>query len=299
MYRLEIGEAPETGLRRIVLEKIAETIALLTASSGPEAVHDVRKAIKRIRATLRLARPALEPGAYRSENYRFRDLGRLLAGLRDSVVVGETFERILRIDDRTEEEIEDFRRLLLDPGTGLLRFASDPDPRLIDRLIAGLRAAAENPDFLLLGSPGIDFVKAGLADTARKARAGLKCARKCAHSPEAFHEWRKQVKYLWHQFELLAAIAEPPNTVPAEDLEHLSEQLGLAHDAAVLEDRLIPLGAEAKVEPIAGLVRRVYRDRRDHEAAALLHGKSIFRQKNRDLLAWYPPRLSGDRVPTG
>ncbi|NJN43471.1 MAG: CHAD domain-containing protein [Anaerolineae bacterium] len=58
-------------------------------------------------------------------------------------------------------------------------------------------------------------------------------------TPEMFHEWRKRVKYLWYQIEILAALW--PNMLEnlAEELHTLSQYLGDDHDLAVLRRTVV------------------------------------------------------------
>ncbi len=58
------------------------------------AVHDTRKSLKRLRATVRLGRDALGEETYKRENQAFRDTGRRLAGVRDASVLIETLDAL-------------------------------------------------------------------------------------------------------------------------------------------------------------------------------------------------------------
>ena len=52
-YRFEVGEAVGDALRRVVAEEVVaaeNSLALVLASQSPEAVHDVRKRTKKLRA---------------------------------------------------------------------------------------------------------------------------------------------------------------------------------------------------------------------------------------------------------
>jgi CHAD domain-containing protein len=59
-----------------------------------KAVHEARKALKRSRAVVRLARDELGDDVYRRENSAFRDAGRRLSGARDSEVIVQTLEAL-------------------------------------------------------------------------------------------------------------------------------------------------------------------------------------------------------------
>ncbi len=289
MYLLEVGENPESGLRRIMLEKIDESIDQLSmAGADPDVVvHEVRKSVKRIRAVLRLARPAMEDADYRRENLHFRDMGRRLAEARDAAVLPETLARILRASDRLEGEIDRISRDLIGPYAGHA-LPGDPGLILVKDLIAGFRSAAARAAAINFAAPDCDFLYQGLVETAGEACSGFEAALQAPDSFETFHEWRKQVKYLWHQFEIVSTIAASINAVLIEDLEHLSEQLGLAHDTANLHMRLEGMDSSRLNGEIGLLTRQVGRVRRDHEGAALAHGTALFSRGRDALLKWFP-----------
>ena len=58
------------------------------------AVHETRKALKRLRALLRLIRPAIGDDAFRHENAQLRDIGLSLSGARDRHVLLETVNKL-------------------------------------------------------------------------------------------------------------------------------------------------------------------------------------------------------------
>jgi CHAD domain-containing protein len=53
-------------------------------------------------------------------------------------------------------------------------------------------------------------------------------------SVEHFHEWRKRVKYLRHQTEVISAVEPGSLSMAAGRIESLGERLGLDHDLADL-----------------------------------------------------------------
>ena len=287
MYFLKPGEAPATGLRRILRERIDESIDhLARADAAPElAVHEVRKNIKRIRAALRLARFGLGEAVYSIENFRFRDLGRKLAAARDATVERETLRSILLDAELLVEEVGPIE-------AGL--FGAPPDSHAWSarlpsaELIADFRAAGERVAQMEMDAGSGDFIYNGLADTAARARRRYREAYASPETAEKFHEWRKQVKYLWHQFEILSGSPGSDGAVLAEDLEHLSGRLGLAHDAVILHARLLGEGPEIPGIDPGWLARTVHRARLDHEGAARPHGRRLFTQKPEELLDWYP-----------
>ena len=57
-------------------------------------MHETRKALKRLRALLRLVRPAMGEAAFKQENAQLRDIGLSLSGARDRHVLLETVNKL-------------------------------------------------------------------------------------------------------------------------------------------------------------------------------------------------------------
>ena len=74
---------------------------------------------------------------------------------------------------------------------------------------------------------------AGLRRTYRDGRSAAKKARK-KHDTEALHEWRKRVKDLWHQCQVLTPLWPKRMKAMADAAHDLSDLLGEDHDLAVL-----------------------------------------------------------------
>src|SRR5215217_6762063 len=94
-FRLREGERVPSGIRRIARGQLEPSIERLEGRTDEQlgtAVHETRKSLKRLRATVRLARDELGDEVYRRENSAFRDAGRRLAGARDSGVLLEALD---------------------------------------------------------------------------------------------------------------------------------------------------------------------------------------------------------------
>src|SRR5947209_5639299 len=75
-FALLPGELPVPGLRRIALGQLDLAIDLLGADGVPDAksVHEIRKALKRLRALVRVLRHELGEEAFSRENAALRDV---------------------------------------------------------------------------------------------------------------------------------------------------------------------------------------------------------------------------------
>ena len=94
-YRFKLNETVSAGASRIGLEQIDIAEARLASRDDiPTAIHDARRCLKRLRALLRLIRPALAESTYRREANRIAGIGKLLADARDQHVMQQTLAKI-------------------------------------------------------------------------------------------------------------------------------------------------------------------------------------------------------------
>src|SRR5262245_54720733 len=88
-YQLTLTEPLATELRRVAHEQLGDAVSDLRdpARNRVDAVHDARKAVKKVRALRRLATSSLPKAARSAESQALRDAGRLLSGTRDADVM--------------------------------------------------------------------------------------------------------------------------------------------------------------------------------------------------------------------
>jgi CHAD domain-containing protein len=288
-YAFAVGERVPDAFQRIVEEQVQRAVSTLEQADAGDleaAVHDCRKRGKKLRALIRLVRPALGK-AYRPANDAFRDAGRHLSPLRDAHAAIATFDTLIAASpDR-----------LPNGGLGAVRSGlaalADEAARARDR-----RARAEHAAGLFregrrrlarttLAARGWDAVGPGLERTYRAGRRGLAEARQ-RPQPAALHEWRKRAKDGWYHVRLLHGAA-PSILEPLEERLHgVADALGDAHDLAVVCDRLRAtpdgFGGRAPVRATCHLAD----DRRDMlERRALRVGARLYAEK---------PKGYGDRM---
>ena len=236
-YRLEAGEPMPDGVRRIALgqlDLVADDIAAPDDGPDDEAVHEARKAFKRLRALLRVNRDQLGDDIRRRENAAFRDAGRRLSGARDARVVVATF------DDLTERNQDS-----LPPGAFaglhavLATAAARPGLRIGSEDAAAVAAEVEEARGRVAAWPleGVEAatLAAGLARIQRRGRRAYREA-KADPSSEHLHELRKRTKDLWHAAQILRPAAPKRMRKLATRAHELSDLLGENHDLALLRD---------------------------------------------------------------
>lgn len=86
-------------------------------------------------------------------------------------------------------------------------------------------------------SPEPSAVRKGLKKTYRTGSHRRKESYR-HKTPEHFHEWRKSVKYLRHQLELLSSYYPRAGGPLVTKLKKLGDLLGLDHDYAVIDEIL-------------------------------------------------------------
>jgi CHAD domain-containing protein len=199
-----------------------ELIAALEATDDLDtAVHLVRKGVKRLRAHLRLWKNVVDPGVYQSEDDDLARIGRALATARDSFVLGQTLDSLESsagwdtaagfIEAHHENVLDELRRGPLGEVRGWL---GNVRARWLD-LPERHRPAA---------------VRAGVARSYRKGAAAYQAAAGTGQA-DAFHRWRKQVKYLRYQLEAIGG-----DTAVTATLTDLGVTLGFEHDLSVFID---------------------------------------------------------------
>ena len=240
MFQIQAYETSESAIRRIGLELIDENRSLLAEPFVDEetAVHEARKNFKRLRAVLRLVRNVIGEGAYQQEDTCFRDAGRRLAVLRDSAVIVETLDNVCAFyaADLPQESFASIRAKLVDWQQAISQQFLQ-DGRMLREVTAVLQEARPRFAALPINQDGFGAFAAGLQHVYGRGRRCMDAAY-AANSPELFHDWRKQVKYLWHHVELLTLVWPPVMDEVVRELHELSDYLGVAHDLVVLRHML-------------------------------------------------------------
>jgi len=282
-YRFRQAGRVPVEIQRIVEEQIDKAVAEI---DGPdikpaEAVHQVRKRCKKIRAVLRLARgPLGRSGVYASENACVRDIARDLSMLRDSEVLIETHDAVARSVTNPDLLIE--CAAVRGRLTTRRRALAEAQGSLDRALKAARRDLLESRERVAEWAGRVrrfrDLVP-GLKKTYRRGRRAMKKAYRSG-SDEAFHEWRKRAKYHWYACRLLRPSWPAAMDVRIRALSRLCDLLGDAHDLsvyrAVLETNPHWFGHKARLEEMLAVIHQ----RRDMlRSQARLPGARLFAEK--------------------
>ena len=238
-FTLAGDESLASGLRRVALEQLDYAMAVLTVSPLDVGVHESRKSLRRVRALLRLVRDPLGQPAYFAENRALRDAGSLIGASRDATVMVETVTAIsLQYQDVLVDGVFDVLGGHLLERDRHIRQEVSGDR--LDSVLVALQATRDRfSDWPMttgekptLGE-GYGTVEQGIRRVYRRGRRGMADAYR-EGTPEAFHEWRKRVRYLRYQMTLLKGMWPQVQSVIVKDLAALAEALGTANDLAVL-----------------------------------------------------------------
>ena len=239
-YRLSIADDVPSSVRAVAREQLAGAVGRLErAGEDPvAAVHEARKHLKKTRALLRLARPALGRQAYRSENDALREAGLALSGRRDADVLVETASKLAehaagRLPADVFAQLRDALQAEAAAGGG-----DDGGVPELATVLETLRAAELRVADWPLDDADWETPIAGLARAYARGRKAFAVAR-ATPSPELLHDWRKRAKDLWYHQRLLTPVWPGVLGAQADEAHALTELLGDDHDLAGLAERLV------------------------------------------------------------
>lgn len=282
------NEPLAAGLRRVTVDELDTAIRTMGTEPLEVSVHEVRKAMKRLRSVLRLVRPGLGDKRYRVENAILRDTASLLAPLRDAHVRVESIAAVReRFDSQLRETaFEEVARRLVDRRRRVYDQSIDGDEWT--KVAYALRSAraryaawpVDDDSAKAHGMPVVrhEFrsVGPGLAQTYARGRQEMSHA---ARRPTAdnFHAWRKRAKYLRHQIEILSPVFPDVLDGYAAALSRLGDLLGEEHDFADLL-RFLAAHPHYSPDPVerSVLVALVQHRRSELQTASLSLGSRVY-----------------------
>ena len=269
-YRLSLNDEVGDALRTVArdeLEAASRGLGDGHADDPVEAVHDARKRLKKTRSALRLARPAMRGGEYRTENRLLRDRGRALSGARDADVMVETVDALAeRFAGQAPAALFDAVRVRLAERAAAVREGAEDD---VVRQAAELGTLAARVDEWPLERSSADTLVRGLERSYARGRDAFERAERRPTTTN-LHELRKRVKDLWYQERLLGDAWPGMMKANARESKALSRLLGDDHDLAVLEAVLADEEVTRDVAADVGELLELIAHRRDELLAEIL-----------------------------
>lgn len=302
-FELEVDESGGAGIRRVIVTQVehaqwhARRIHL-----ADEHVHGVRRTTKRVRAVLRLVRDHAGDEAYQKNNAMLRDVARELSDARSAVVHVETLSALVEWHAPLATKVDGFNTFLASEAAKA-REAVRERPELGDDLAKRLNSVTEDVNRWSMPDEMIPTTF-GLGRTYRRGRRSM--ARAYDDPTVArFHDWRKQVKYLRHQTEVLSRAEPGPIMTAAMDLEEIGEGLGHDHDLADLAVACAVWGRDPSATQESAVLLEAIETRRSTIQAGLAPlAAAVYAPSTNGFIEcmtmyWEQGRLSRSEVHTG
>jgi CHAD domain-containing protein len=199
---------------------------------SPDAVHNARTYIKKVRAIIQLASPALDRPLREKLLGLLRDASARTGPLRDSEVQVGTFDLLMEQGGFASGEFDSLRNGLAD----VAKQRRINDVRQIPRVICSLASVRDSLPEWPLDSLGSKDLRRRIRRTYRRGRTALElCA--TTRDPEDFHLWRKLVKQLWYQLRITTPYWQDHRKLISET-EKIGELAGTERDFALLATTL-------------------------------------------------------------
>lgn len=287
-FGLLSDEGAGRGMQRIALAQLDLAIELLrgessgaleTAVAPERAVHETRKALKRVRAVMRLLEGEL--GAKRADRERavLRDAAARLAGARDAEVLVSTLDALVERHPRRLSARRGVAELRADLERERMRASArtlgDAATReLVAEELAEVRARVTSWRLPAKRSAA-KLTDVGLEHIYRAGRRGGRRAGRRGAGPRALHRWRKHVKDLRYATEALDVAGV------ARRADALGEMLGEEHDLMLLAERVRTHKRlkRRRKRTRRRLLRVIARRRRRLRERALREGERLYARK--------------------
>lgn len=232
-FRFKKKESVARAVRRLCCERLDDALETLEKGARFEAVHNVRKEIKKLRSVLRLIRRDIGKSTYSEHTDALRRAANLLTNFRDAQVKLNAFDGLAKHCSRKLPH-----RPFSEIRAALQNNCLAEEKRLahaVAPLKGILTASKERIDNLKIKAKGWKAIAPGLKKIYGRGRDSYETARR-RPVPENFHEWRKRVKDLWHQLRLLYPAQPHRLRERTKHLEKLGELLGDDHDLFMLNE---------------------------------------------------------------
>lgn len=281
--RIQHIQSSPVSVRSVLLRQIRG--ASRTLKQKPltdERIHQTRKKLKRVRATLRILRDAVGQSVYAYENTELRNAARPLGSVRDARVALDALENLCAHEktglhhaliQKLRQTLQQSRRDL----HGELQRAGNREAstRSID-------AAGRRIEKWHIPSDGSAALLAGIARLYRKGRKALGRAQ-TDRSDENLHESRKQTKYTGQALEIFKSRKTHYLAKWIKRAESMAEKLGEDHDLVILQNSIANLSA-GRHTIFEDLLAAIERRRKQLQRKALKQGQHLYQSKAKDFI---------------
>lgn len=249
-FRIRRGKPPSGQAVSLAIRECGRVQrALQKADEGDlqRSIHKARQHAKRLRALLRLVREPMGRKQISEIERLVAEAARHLAGSRDRQVCLDTFERVAKAC-----QLSQGARATLKAQLAELLPHQAPDTKAFFRMMTDARARLESLSYKESAATRT-LLHACLQKTVRKEKKSLRTALKSS-SPKAMHAWRKILKRMNTQYQLLDADRLKPATRRMN--AKLALKLGRLHDLDILIGHLEHLPGEDARTALATATRQ-------------------------------------------
>jgi CHAD domain-containing protein len=260
-----------TAFGRIAAEEIDLAMAQSRRLHRGEAVHNARKALKRLRALLRSLRVAFPKKLFRAENRHIAATCRRISPLRDVHVQLRTLGKLKAAASPAGDHI---RRQLLRQQSSFIRRI----PTLRKTVRALLDVSRQSLASWPLRKATAEDLASGLKRIYKQGREAFKTARK-SPTPGHLHAWRKKTKSLGYGLEMIKNLGSGELSKMIRCSDILTEALGDDQDLFMV---LRALGKEHGSNPASDfdrLANRISLKRAKRQKRAFKLGEKVYGEK--------------------
>jgi CHAD domain-containing protein len=271
-YHIEKGESLATAFGRIAAEEIDLAMAQSRRLHRGEAVHNARKALKRLRALLRSLRVAFPKKLFRAENRHIAATCRRISPLRDVHVQLRTLGKLKAAASPAGDHI---RRQLLRQRSSFIRRI----PALRKTVRALLEVSRQSLASWPLRKATAEDLASGLKRIYKQGREAFKTARK-SPTPGHLHAWRKKTKSLGYGLEMIKNLGSGELSKMIRSSDILTEALGDDQDLFMV---LRALDKEHRSNPASDfnrLANRISLKRAKRQKRAFKLGEKVYGEKS-------------------
>jgi CHAD domain-containing protein len=278
-YRLKDHETISDGIKRLIIEQIDKALDGMQSRSGiqDDAIHDTRVCLKKMRAALRLVRSEIDPDIFRQENICYRDAARRLSAVRDTAAMLETIDKLTdRFANQLAPDAFTELRQPLRQSSMARRLEKKKAMLAVAKTLGAARRRVEHwPDH----ANGFSALGQGIKDVYKQGRQSFARAFEQS-SVENFHEWRKDVKCLRYQIQILKPIWPVMMEGLADELDTLGEYLSDDHDLALLRQRVLePAERSGGRTDLEALIALIDQRRGELQREARRLGQRVYLEK--------------------
>jgi CHAD domain-containing protein len=234
-YELRTDQSLGKNLQRIFQQQINGALSLARGENKPvdTLVHDIRKHLKKARAILQLVRNEIGNRAFRRQDRRLRDTGRLMTEIRDAEVRLQTMQQLEAVTHHHYRSYQKIEKLLAAELENFLAAFEGWEKKAIPLLERADKLGKKWPT----SGYGEQELRRAVRRTYKSGRKALAMVQKELSTPN-IHELRKQVKLLGYEVRILRPWNQIVISEVLGELTELGHLLGRVHDLTFLADRM-------------------------------------------------------------